>query len=152
MLPLHPGWQCRASQCVDADVAGSKLKIDPGTASDLAMLSKLAEQFAPGDRSFIAAPFWPGAYAALTRKSPMWEIYALFPRSEAFERAELERIKAADPGFAVILDFPLDGRDALRFRDTHPMIDRYVRNHFEQLNGYTQNPAYHLYRSRQATQ
>jgi hypothetical protein len=56
-LPLHPGWQCRASlQCVEADVAGSKLKIDTGTASDLAMLNKLAEQFAPGNRSFIATP------------------------------------------------------------------------------------------------
>jgi hypothetical protein len=116
------------------------------------MLAKLAEQFAPGDRSFIAAPFWPGAYASLKRKSPMWEIYALFPRGEAFERAELDRIKAADPGFAVILDFPLDGHDELRFRNTHPMIDRYVRDHFEPLSGYAQNPEYHLYRSRQATQ
>ena len=128
-----------------------KLKIDPGTASDLAMLNKLAEQFAPGNRSFIVTPFWPGAYATLERKSPMWEIYALFPSGEAFERAELERIKAANPGFAMIIDLPLDGRDELRFRNTHPTIERYIRDHFEHLPGYTQNPAYHLYRSKQAT-
>jgi hypothetical protein len=153
MLPLHPGWQCRASmQCVETDVAGSKLTIDPGTAGDLTMLTTLAGRFAPGNRSFVAAPFWPGAYAALHRRSPMWEIYPLFPRDEAFERAELERIKAADPGFAMILDLPLDGRDELRFRNTHPLIERYIRDHFEPLNGYTPNPAYHLYRGRQATQ
>jgi hypothetical protein len=152
MIPFQPGWRCRAGQaCVTADVAGSKLKINPGTASDLAMLNTLAEQFAPGDRSFVATPFWPGAYATLERKSPMWEIYALFPRGDAFQKAEIERIKAANPGFAMIVDLPLDGRDELRFRNTHPMIDQYIRDHFEPLNGYTQNPAYQLYKSRQAT-
>ncbi len=113
------------------------------------MLNKLAEQFAPGDRTFIAAPFWPGAYAALGRKSPMWEIYVLFPRSVAFQQAEIERIKAANPGFVVIDDFPLDGRDDLRFRNTHPIIDQYIRDNFEPLNGYSRNPAFQIYRSKQ---
>lgn len=152
MLPFQPGWRCHARwKCVTADVAGSKLKIDPGTASDLAMLNKLAEQFAPGDRTFVVTPFWPGAYAALGRRSPMWEIFALFPRRDAFQKAEIERIKAANPAFVMILDFPLDRRDELRFRNTHPMIDQYIRDHFEPLNGYTQNPAYQLYKSRHAT-
>jgi hypothetical protein len=151
MLPLHPGDSATGLQCVETDVAGGKLKIDPGTASDLAMLNKLADQFAPGNRSFIATPFWPGAYATLGRKSPMWEIYALFPRGEAFERAELERIRTANPGFAMIYDLPLDTRDELRFRNTHPMIDQYIRDHFEPVSGYTQNPGYHLYRAKQAT-
>jgi len=151
MLPFHPGWQCHASQrCVAANVAGDKLKVDPGTASNLATLNKLAEQFAPGNRTFIAAPFWPGAYAALGRKSPMWEIYALFPRSVAFQQAEIERIKAANPGFVVIGDFPLDDRDELRFRNTHPIIDRYIRDNFERLNGYAGNSAFQIYRSKQA--
>ena len=149
MLPLHPGWQCYSSQqCVETDVAGSKLKIDLDTANDLAMLHKLAEQFAPGGRSFIATPFWPGAYAVLERKSPMWDIYAWPPRNEAFQHTEIERIKAANPGFVMILDFPLDGRDDLRFSNTHPHIERYIRDHFEHLNGYTQNPAYQLYKSK----
>lgn len=150
MIPFHPGWQCYASQqCVEADVAGSKLKISQTAANELAMLKKLADQFAPGDRSFIVAPFWPAAYAVLKRKSPMWEIYPLFPRTEAFERAEIKRIKAANPGFAIIIDAPLDGWDELRFRNTHPLIDQYVHDHFERLGGDTSNPAYQMYRSKQ---
>jgi hypothetical protein len=148
MLPLHPGWQCYASgQCVDADVSGSKLTMDPGTAYDLALLRRLTEQFAPDHRSFVTAPFWPGAYAMMGRKSPMWDSYPILPRSEALQRAEIDRIRAADPGFALVIDAPLDGRDELRFRYTHPLIDQYIREHFEALKGYTPNPVYQIYRS-----
>lgn len=153
MLPTHPRWYCYSSQdCVEVNVAGDKLKVVRETAGNLATLNKLAERYAPGDRTFIAAPFWPGAYAALGRKSPMWEIYVLFPRSVAFQQAEIERIKAANPGFAVIDDFPLDGRDDLRFRNTHPIVDQYIRDNFEPLIGYSRNPAFQVYRSKQAGQ
>ena len=54
-------------------------------------------------------------------------------RSEAFEKKELERIKAANPGFAFVFDLALDGHDHLRFRNTHPLIYRYIQDNFEQL-------------------
>lgn len=154
MLPAYPGWSCFISQqCVEINVAGDDLNVDRKTAGNLIALNKLAEQFAPGNRTFIATPFWPGAYAALGRKSPMWEIYVLFPkRSIAFQQAEIERIKAANPGFALIHDFPLDGREDLRFRNSRPIIEQYIRDNFEHLDGYLGNPAFQLYRSKQAEQ
>lgn len=153
MVPLHPGWQCYARhQCVEADVAGSKLKVSPDMAVALEMLKKVDDQFAHGDRTFIVTPFWPGAYAVLKRRSPMWEIYALFPRTEAFEHAEIERIKAANPGFAIIIDAPLDEREELRFRNTHPLVNKYIREHFGRLDGFTPDPPYQLYIGKQTTQ
>jgi hypothetical protein len=152
MLPLHPRWYCYSTQkCVDINVAGDMLKVDLETTKNLAMFSNAAERFAPGDRTFIAAPFWPGAYAALGRKSPMWEIYALFPRNAAFQQAEIERIKAANPGFVVINDFALDGHDDLRFRHTHPIIDQYIRDNFVPLNG-PNLVLFRYYRSKQVGQ
>ena len=112
------------------------------------MLKRLAEQFAPGDRSFIAVPLQPGAYATLGRKAPLWDIYPSLPRSSAFEQAEIARIKAANPGFALVFDYPLDGRDALRFRNTHPLTDAYIRDNFDAVTGYQLDPAYQLYKSR----
>lgn len=151
MLPQHPGWQCYSSQrCVATEISGDTLRVDSGTAGDLSLLHKLAEQFAPGDRSFVATPYWPGSYAVLERKSPVWEIYATVRRSEEFQRAEIERIKRADPGFAVILELPLDGRDELRFSNTHPHLEQYVRDHFEPVGGYAPNPGLQIYRKRQA--
>ena len=151
MLPTHPRWYCyfySNQQCVDIKVGGDKLKVDLGTATNLEALNKLAAQFAPGDRTFIAAPYWPGAYAALGRKAPMWEIYVLFPRSAAFQQAEIERIKATKPGFVVIDDFPLDGREEMRFRNSHPILDQYIRDNFELLPGDARNPAFQVYRDK----
>lgn len=149
MLPTYSAWTCYSTrQCVELNAAGDVLKVDRETAINVAELSKLVEQFAPGDRAFIATPFWPGAYAVLGRKSPMWEIYALFPRSDAFQQAEIERIKIANPGLVVVLDFTIDRRDDSRFRNTHPIIDRYIHDNFEPAASWARG--YQVYRSKQA--
>jgi hypothetical protein len=147
MLVFHPGWQCDTSKhCVNIEVSGSELNVAPDTAGDVRLLRKLADEYAPHDRSFVATPFWPGAYPLLARKSPMWEIYALFPQNEVFQQLEIERIRAADPGFILIYDLPLDGREELRFRNTHPLIHQYILNNFELLPG-SPNPAFQIYKS-----
>ena len=152
MTIFQPGWQCQSNKpCVNIKISGSDLIVNPGTANDISLLRKLADKYAPDGQSFIATPFWPGAYALLERKSPMWEIYALFPRSQTFEQAEIERIKSAKPGFALILDLPLDRRDDLRFRNTHPMIHQYIRDHFERLPD-SPSPAYQIYKSKEHVQ
>lgn len=146
MHVFHPGWQCLASkQCVDVDISGKYLQVDPATASDIALLRQLTDRYAPNGRTFIATPFWPGAYALLERRSPMWEIYALFPRTEAFERKELERIKASRPGFAFVVDMALDGREELRFKNTHPIIYQYILDNFVSVS-HSYGPAYQIYK------
>ena len=81
----------------------------------------------------------------------MWEIYALFPRPQAFEQAEIERIKIVKPGFALVFDLPLDGRDELRFRNTHPLIHQYILDNFQLLPN-SPNPAYQIYKAKGGAQ
>jgi hypothetical protein len=152
MYILNPGGRCQISkECVNVDISGSKLLVDPSSANEIALLRKLAHQYAPNGQSFIATPFWPGAYALLERRSPMWEIYALFPRPESFEQKELERIKAAAPRFALVFDAPLDGREELRFRNTHPLINQYILSNFDLLPD-SPDPAYYIYKARKVDQ
>lgn len=150
MLPKHSGWYCyNVKQCVEANVAGDRLIVDKLTAGNLEAINYLSAQFAPNGRAFIAAPLWPGAYAAMERKSPMWEIYVTLPGSASipFQLAEIERIKAANPGFAMIFDVPLNGRDDLRFRNTHQIIDQYIRENFERVEVYAGKPDIQIYKS-----
>lgn len=150
MAPLHPGWVCYSTQqCVNADVGGDKLRTHANIPVEVGMLKSLTEKFATDARNFIVMPYWPGAYAVMRQKSPMWGIYLLLPRDEAFEQAEIKRIKTANPGFALVINTALDGREELRFSNTHPLIERYIREHFERLDGYTPDPAYQLYVNRQ---
>jgi len=135
MLPVQPGWRGRKSgNWVETEISGDKLLVDPGTASNISLLRTLAERYAPNGRSFIAAPLWPGAYALLERKSPIWEIYPIWPRPESFERKEIERINGARPGFAIVLDTPVDGKEELRYRDSHPRTFQYITENFEPIS------------------
>lgn len=152
MYAFQPGWYCFASrQCVNVEVSGSTLQVDRPIADEIALLRQLSEQYAPNGESFIAAPFWPGAYALLERQAPTWEIYALIPRSEAFEEKEIKRIKASNPAFVIILDIPLDGREELRFKNTHPLTYQYILDNFEVVP-YSSNPAYQILISRNGGQ
>ena len=126
----HPVWQCLRG-CVSVTISGDKLEIDPETASAVNLLRDLASRYAPNGRAVLVEPFWPGAYALLERRSPMFDSYALFRRREGFEQTEVDRIKAANPAFALITDVALDGRDQLRFRNTHPLVLRYLLDNFE---------------------
>jgi hypothetical protein len=147
---FHPGWQCRgASACVPVSISGDQLRVDPSTADNIAFLRRLAERYMGQEQTFFAAPFWPGAYALLDRRAPVWEIYPLFPRGPGFEQAEIRRIEAANPAFAVIVDAPLDGREELRFRNTHPVTWRYIETHFVRTDD-SPSPAYLTYRSKAA--
>jgi hypothetical protein len=148
MHELHPGWQCSFdNQCVKMEISGSELHVLADTADDVRLLRSLADEYAADGRSFIATPFWPGAYPLLGRKSPMWAIYALHPRNRAAQQLEIERIKAAKPGFILIHDFPLDGREELRFRNTHPLIHQFILDNFT-LFPNSPKPYYQIFKSK----
>jgi hypothetical protein len=149
MLPQQPGWGCRVEyDCIETDVAGDKLNIDLGSANNLRLLKELVGSYARDGRSFVAAPFWPGAYAVFRRKSPTWEIFSLFPRSEAFQLHEIEKIRTANPGFVLVWDAALDGNEDVRFHNTHPLVDRFFRDQFDGLPDAGLPLGYQVYRSR----
>jgi hypothetical protein len=134
MLPEQPGYYSwRYGGWRNVRVGADMLKVPPEQASNLSLLKTLADRYAPNGRTFLATPFWPGAYAVLERKAPIWEIYALFPQSESVQEKEIARIRAAKPGFAIVLDLALNGREDLRYRNTHPLIERYIRTAFRPI-------------------
>ena len=128
------------------EVSGSSLSMDAGTADAVQLLRDLAARYAPAGRSVLVLPFWPGAYPLLERDAPLWEIYALSPRSEDFQRAEIQRIKKANPGFALVFNLAMDGREALRFSNSHRLMDDYIRTHFEPVQP-TPDPAFQIYKA-----
>ena len=146
-LTSHPRMACVGtdSACVDVEVSGQHLLLTPAVASDIALLRDLEQRYAPAGRSFVATPYWPGAYALLQRRSPLWEIYATTARGAPFQEAEIERLRRANPGFVIVFDFPLDNREELRYSHTHPLIDRYIRDHFVAIP--SANPNYRIYRA-----
>ena len=132
--PMHPYDSCRkAGRCESVRISGDEVWVRSSRARTIAAIRDVVATHAPDGGSFLAAPLWPGAYPLMGRRAPNWEIYALFPRSEAFERREIDRIRAADPGLAILRDVARDGRDDFRFRNTHPHIQAYIDETFEMV-------------------
>lgn len=111
---------------------GERLHVSVETAAEITWLRNLTETYASDNKTFFAAPYWPGAYAAMRRRSPTWEIYALFPSTSLRQHREIERLSAASVGFAVISRRAVDDRVDLGFSQTHPLIDEYLQNCYSQ--------------------
>ena len=132
MLPVHPGWQSYMSKKWESiEISGNTLEVSPNTAGDIRLIRELVNIYAPNGENILVVPFWPGVYPLVEKQSPMWENYALFPRSNKFEKEEIKRIIAAKPAFVLILDYLLDGREELLFKNTHPLIYQYIVENFE---------------------
>lgn len=133
MLPMHPGWSAWRERWQSTDLAGERIRLPESGRREVAALQKvLKDHVAPG-QAFVATPYWPGAYALARRRSPMWEIYALVPRTPAFEQQEIARIEESNPQLVLLMDYPIDGLEERRLRHTHPMLYDYLRSHFSQL-------------------
>jgi hypothetical protein len=145
-VPVRPGYQAaHEGNWRKISVGGDALTVNAQTAADIALVEQLASRYSCDGRTFVLTPYWPGAYALLHRKAPLWEIYATIPRSVSFQEAEIARIKATAPDFAVIFDLALDGREELRYARTHPLIERFIRDYFRPIEQEGTPAHLHLY-------
>jgi hypothetical protein len=129
------------------EVLGERFDVDPHTARLVRAVERLERERFAGDPVF-AAPFLPGLYAMTRRESPTWSIYFLAPIGERREREEVERLSHAGVRFAVLADIPLDGRDELRLRRSHPLVWQWLAERSQLVPGTGLPPPYRLYRLR----
>lgn len=127
---FHPierecGRQTNRYGCTRLIVGHDELTVRLLTASLVGDLRKMAAA-TPPDREVLILPWLTGAYAVLGKRSPVWDTYAAFPRSETFQRAEIERIRQAKPGMIYLANSALDGNPALTYSNTNPLIFRHI--------------------------
>lgn len=127
-LRLHPRydawmygghWQRRS-------VGADPLMLSPEDADAVDVLMQLhASRRTAGP--VLVAPLWPGAYPLYAQRSPVWEIYPLAPRPASLQKQEIARLRAAGISMAIVLDVALDGRQILRYRNSHALIFDYLQ-------------------------
>jgi hypothetical protein len=123
---MHPGYYfLRGFLTEPVAVGGDRLLLRPQVAAQVRAVQKVAG--AAASAQFFAGPYLPAAYAIAARRSPLWEIYMLFPSSPARQRAEIGRLEAAGVRHAMILAARADGRADLGLAQTHPLLFAYLR-------------------------
>jgi len=78
----------------------------------------------------FVAPHWPGFYPLLNKKSPVWETYFLFKSTDEHQRRMIAQMRNSKLKLLIVGDIALDGRDELRFRNTHALVWKYIVENF----------------------
>lgn len=111
-------------------VNGSQMLLPRYHVQVLASAHTLANTLAKPDEPIFFAPHMPGLYAFTGRRSPTKQIYFIFPATPDEDRALLAELEASNVQWVMLHDYPLDGRDDLRFRSTNPIVFESFRKNF----------------------
>jgi hypothetical protein len=87
------------------------------------------------DGGFLAAPYYPGLYAFLNTRAPLWDTYFLWPRSQQAQQEDIEALHRN--GTALILlnaQFALNGRESLELIQTNPKLVGYIETRYQRSN------------------
>jgi hypothetical protein len=79
----------------------------------------------------------------------VWETFFLFPETEARQRSMIRDMEAGNVNWVILGDVPLDGREELRFRNTHAPMWRYIMENFRPVAAEGLPPDYAVLRRRQ---
>jgi hypothetical protein len=99
----------------------------------LLVAQHLARDLAKPNEPILFLPLMPGLYAFTDRLSPISRNYFVYPSPEE-DRAMLAEVEAAGVQWVMLQDYPLDGRDDLRFKNTNPLVFEYFRKNFGIVN------------------
>jgi hypothetical protein len=69
----------------------------------------------------------------LDRVAPLWDTYLVHPRSESWQKGEIESMEGNLVKWAIIGDVAVDGREPLRMEHANPLIWRYFDENFEEI-------------------
>ena len=119
------GWQNKGAACATVSIGKDEFVVRQSSANLIGDLRRMAAE-TPPDREVLILPWLTGAYPLLGKRSPVLDTYAAFPRSESFQREEIERIRQARPGMIFLALDALDGQAHRTYRQTHPLVFRYI--------------------------
>ena len=133
IMPANPYWQKLKANppFVSYNISGRQLWLRQEQAAYIEAVKQVVTQHIGSAEELLIAPHSPTLYPILQRQSPIWEVYLLFPETEERQREIIQDLSAHQVNWAILADIPLDGRDELRFRNTHLLVWQYLMAKFE---------------------
>lgn len=112
-------------------VAGDELRLRPGQAQWISGIDRVVRTHIREDESLFIAPYFPGLYSVLGKKSPVWDLYMLWGADEERQKGMILRLDREHVNWALISTGAIDGNDELRFWRTHERVWEHLRSQFE---------------------
>jgi hypothetical protein len=97
-------------------------------------MKALVQRNVPLNETILIAPYWPTFYPILGKKSPVWEIYFLFPQSKQKQYRMIADLSSNNVKWAIVCNQRLDNREELSFSHTHNDLWQYLMENFQPVD------------------
>ena len=130
---------------VEQIIRGDRLEIPVPTAQFIDSVKQFHDLNVSSSEQILLAPHIPFLYPTLERRSPIWDIYLLFPETQERQLQIIKELRQQNVNWVIIADYALDGRDELRFSNTHPLVWQEFSNHFQSIQPTNLPVNYHIF-------
>ena len=118
---------------VKSNIAGDNLWLYSWDAQYIETVKHINSQMVPADEGLLFAPWWPTMYPILQRTSPLRELWFFDPQPETRQKEMIEELKKKKVNWIILHNMGLDGRNELRFSNTHKLLWKYFQEYYEVL-------------------
>jgi len=108
-------------------------------------VQKIAENIVSRDEMILIAPNRPGLYPIIDQASPLRTIFFLFPESESVQTGMVKKLDEKKVNWVILANVAIDGRDDLRFRNTHSIVYDFIIQNYIQVGQHGLPGNYQLY-------
>jgi hypothetical protein len=122
-----------AQGLVRAEINGDRVWIATDTARLIDSVKAINRNLIHRRDGLLVAPYYPGIYAVLAKRSPLWEIYFLLPRPIAEQQGMVRELESKGIDWALICHHYVDDRPELAFENTHSLLWQYLSTDFERV-------------------
>jgi hypothetical protein len=126
------GVEARQRRFVPYELVGERLWLRYREARFFERLEAVNRTIPAGERVLIAAHL-PGLFPVLRRRSPVWDIYPLWPALGERDSRMLAELRRSQARWAIVADYPMPGSEELRFPNTHPQVWGYLERDFDRV-------------------
>ncbi|RLB75641.1 MAG: hypothetical protein DRH24_19285 [Deltaproteobacteria bacterium] len=118
---------------VKVDILGDAVWLNPYKAHLFRTLEKIHEKKIGPEENLLIAPHWTVFYPVFEKASPLRELFFLVPEREDRQKEMISELKKKNVHWVILGDVAFDGRQDLRFRNTHHLLWKHIMDHFESV-------------------
>ena len=114
-------------------IMGDELRLAWPRAKYLASIKEIVRRRVPEDETILIAPHMAALYPLLRKTSPVWGLAFLWEADAQGEGEIIRDLERKRVNWALVLDIPIDGRDELRFSQSHRRVWEYLTREFVRI-------------------
>ncbi len=116
---------------VRIDIINDKLWVPSSKAKYINSLKMLNSSLIRPKEGILFVPWQPTMYAVLQRKSPLRELCFFDKSPESRQKEMIKELEQKKVNWVILDNTALDGREEFRFSNTHKLLWRYFKEHFD---------------------